>query len=1242
MKKLSRIVLFTLAFLLIFFSICFTPWGTRTILHIASSSIDGLSIEYGEGGLGGELTINSLRWQNAGVDASVENLLLNMDWQCSMSLRACIRKLYVDVIEVEVIPVPDGPESTASTERIALPFLLQIEQVGFGLLKVNIPQQLNVDVEHFDSKLRFFRTLNIDHLNIEAIKVNQIQTKEKEPVDGKALIAQIEQWQYPGLQLDALQIPIKLALADLTLGHFELWQNGVSSFNLSELNSAITTTYNNFQVKQLSFKTPDFMLQMSANVAADFEHKLQAMAQLSHGNNGNSNLQLNSSGKLDAIAARLSVDGTYQAKAQLNVNLISQQLPLDAKLEWQNIAIQSDQDQVLSEFGSLSLNGDIENVALNVNAHAEGSQIPATELTLSAKGNHRKLTLDKLHLASLDGLIEATGLVTVSDLVKMNLNTKLSGIHPQSFWPDIEADINGNLDVNFVYDGEHFQLHSDELNLFGSWFNRPLKTIGSIDVNSKTGINSANINLLAGDNRLNIDGQLDANSSIAAKLILDAPELSQLLPALEGSSQGEVSINGVLPIAEFTIDVTAEDLVLDELAIENVVVKGTGGLGEDSKFDISTKVAAAQIQQQDIEYLNLALMGSRESHTLNVQLQSDLIELALDVTGQLAQNEWKGSLNRGMAKSSAGEYQTDSTSIPIRANWLSKEYTLAAHCWRYEEAKLCVDKSSWVNHQADFGVSGHDLKLVAFAAQLFPDPERFASEAAVDFSLLGNWTGSGLPVVELTANVSPAQWSFKRENVTLNVTNLNLQANVDAQQVNSKLNLSTDEIGSLRAEIKILDPAESRTLDGTLAINSLLLAPLKNLFPQLHELDGTINSQVSIKGDLQAPQLYGQTSLQDMAFSADFLPSSINQLNQSITFKGQGVAFEGPYRLGEGPGFIKGELTWLPEVIGDIHVTGEEMEFDYKNTLRAKVSPDIHIDFTPNNLKVSGDVNIPYARVKVRELPPSAVSPSADTVVINRPQEDASTLKVTTDLRILIDKQKTNEVKIDAFGLTSDLQGSLALSKKGDVMLGDGDLRLVNGRYRAYGQDLVIRKGDIIFAGPIVSPMFNIEAIRDPVKTADNVIAGLRVEGAADNPQISVFSNPSMEQSAALSYLLRGQSITSNEETSTDAALADALIGFGLSKSENKITRVGQKLGVEDLALGTSGQGEETKISVSGNIAPGVQLRYGVGVFDSSSEVAIRYQVMPKLYLEAVSGLQNALDIYYQFSIRDDEETDTP
>ena len=70
-----------------------------------------------------------------------------------------------------------------------------------------------------------------------------------------------------------------------------------------------------------------------------------------------------------------------------------------------------------------------------------------------------------------------------------------------------------------------------------------------------------------------------------------------------------------------------------------------------------------------------------------------------------------------------------------------------------------------------------------------------------------------------------------------------------------------------------------------------------------------------------------------------------------------------------------------------------------------------------------------------------------------------------------------------------------------------GELAITKGTYDAYGQLLKIDPGRISYAGgPIDNPGFDITAYRDI--TEYNVRSGLRVQGTARQPQISVFSDP--------------------------------------------------------------------------------------------------------------------------------------
>jgi translocation and assembly module TamB len=122
-----------------------------------------------------------------------------------------------------------------------------------------------------------------------------------------------------------------------------------------------------------------------------------------------------------------------------------------------------------------------------------------------------------------------------------------------------------------------------------------------------------------------------------------------------------------------------------------------------------------------------------------------------------------------------------------------------------------------------------------------------------------------------------------------------------------------------------------------------------------------------------------------------------------------------------------------------------------------------------------------------------------------------------------------------------------------------------------------------------------------------------------------------MDQVKQLSYLLTGQDFDKpGESQDANTQLVNTLVSFGVGRSENGIGRLGRKLGVDNLNLQAAGVGEDTQVQISGRLSDKIQISYGLGVFDSVSEIKLRYDLLPDVYLEAVSGMQNALDLYYE------------
>ncbi|MCH1906033.1 translocation/assembly module TamB domain-containing protein, partial [Pasteurella multocida] len=244
------------------------------------------------------------------------------------------------------------------------------------------------------------------------------------------------------------------------------------------------------------------------------------------------------------------------------------------------------------------------------------------------------------------------------------------------------------------------------------------------------------------------------------------------------------------------------------------------------------------------------------------------------------------------------------------------------------------------------------------------------------------------------------------------------------------------------------------------------------------------------------------------------------------------------------------------------------------------------------------------------------------------PSKTKSGMEILSDLKINIGQ----DVYLNAYGLKTNLNGLLSVrQEKGNLGL-FGQIHLTNGRYASFGQDLLIRKGMISFSGQPSQPMLNIEAIRNPesMDTA-GVVAGIKVLGLAESPEIKVFSEPGMSQDQALSYVLTGRSLENSGEAGSGGSIGAALLGLGLAKSGKAVGGIGQAFGIQDLNLGTQGVGDSSKVVVSGNITPRLQVKYGVGLFDGLAEFTVRYRLIPKLYLQSVSGVTQAVDLLYQF-----------
>ena len=78
--------------------------------------------------------------------------------------------------------------------------------------------------------------------------------------------------------------------------------------------------------------------------------------------------------------------------------------------------------------------------------------------------------------------------------------------------------------------------------------------------------------------------------------------------------------------------------------------------------------------------------------------------------------------------------------------------------------------------------------------------------------------------------------------------------------------------------------------------------------------------------------------------------------------------------------------------------------------------------------------------------------------------------------------------------------------------------------------------------------------------------------------------------------------------------------------------KIGRSFGLESLVVDASGSDTDANVNITGYITPDLYLRYGVGVFTPVDKFTLRYQLTRRVYVEATSSIERAIDVFYNWS----------
>lgn len=1231
-----------LLLIIIVATVLFTHPGLKFALWGAEKALPQLQIEKVQGSLFPRFELHNVSFvdESLNIDAKVERLALAVNFRCFFDPKVCVDELRLQGLDFkmpELPPASEEQEETPPLRSISTPVPIFVNKVSFNDINVNVLGN-QIDWQTFSTAL----SMQGDRLVIAPTALKDINValapSEAEP-EAAAEEPKETDVTPQDIVLPEVWIPLTVEARRLDIHNFKL--AGETPVIVNHLGLVARAGGERVDVKTLELDMPEVEGKLSTQVtlSSNYPIKAQLDALVKQADAKGQKLSLSVSGSVGDLSLNATLSELVQAEIKGDIQLLKTQLPFDVEIK--NVQAQwplFGQSDYQVSVPSLAAKGSLDGYEVALETKASGKDIPAVDVALNGKGTLEQIDLESLVVKTLGGELSGKVMANWAAPINWQADLNLKNIQPGLQWKEAEGDISGNLSTSgSLTEQGGWQVSLPKLDIDGILRGYPLNVEGQLEASDKNGkgediqLTTQGLALSHGPNQLSAKGKID--KQILMDVEVNFPDFAKSVPDLAGKMQGKVALRGSLKEPDINLDLALNQINWQQQAnVETITLKGDVKPLPAPKANIS--LIANNITYDDIKVdsADLEVSGDEKLHQLTLDVVSDLVSTSLEIEGTFQQKPemiWDGALRRLTLSSQQGPWALQK-STAVKVNIDKQIANVQAHCWLQAESSVCLteDISVGKSGQAKLAINDFDFDQIK---QFLPPETKL--QGSVNAQVFAKWAPEKKPEVTLSVNMPKGQVEQALEQpIKVGWESFNFKAALAKDKLDAEWLFDVKDNGDLSGKVSLLNvSSEKPTIDGKVSLSTFHLDFLAPLIGEYSLFKANMNTDLAISGDVMHPKVNGQFLIDQMKLQGEVTPIDINSGQVVINFKGHQADLDAGILTPDGELNVTGDADWqdLQNWRTKARVFAKELNVDLPPMVKIKVEPDMTIDVTPQLAKIEGDINLPWGRIVVEELPPSAVGVSSDTVILDKnlqPVDDVAAMPfdVETNINIKIG----DDFQLAAFGLKGGLKGNLNVTQKDKGPFIVGEVNVVDGSYRSFGQDLLIKEGKILMNGPPDQPYLSIKAIRNPDNTQDDVIAGVQVSGPASDPSIEIFSEPAMNQANALSYLLRGQDI---DGEAGGNAMTTTLIGLSLAKSGRVVGEIGEAFGVQDLQLDTAGSGDDSQVTVSGYILPGLQVKYGVGIFNSLGEFTVRYRLMQDLYLEAVSGVDSAVDLLYQF-----------
>lgn len=611
--------------------------------------------------------------------------------------------------------------------------------------------------------------------------------------------------------------------------------------------------------------------------------------------------------------------------------------------------------------------------------------------------------------------------------------------------------------------------------------------------------------------------------------------------------------------------------------------------------------------------------GTLERHEGEITARNEDLDLGAKLRGGWRNDAWRGEI---VSLENAGAYPFE-LKTPAALEAGPKRVALGKFQAELAGARASVESVRWENRRLTS--SGRIAGLAAQWIAALLDVDKVAGDLALD----AEWDLAATPRLNGQVTVRRASGDLALGDTALGLSQAQLQARFKDDSVEVKAGVAS-RLGSAKAEGTVAGLARDSALRLTAEVEAAELRSLTQPLLTQARVSGHVSASLKVAGTVAAPELSG--ALRGDALGAEMPPWGIAyhdgrvradlDANRLVVTEARIVAGDGELTA-SGTLALGGEaattLSWEAKQFralgrpdrrlvasgnGVAHFDGKR--FGLKGELRADSG---HFEIDADSLpQLDDDVEVlgaPQGEVRVRKQGP---------------------LPLDLDLKLDLGSRLT----LRTYGFNGGVTGKARVyTGPAGELLAQGQVEAAKAVFYAYGQELEVDPGTLIFDGPIGNPALEITAWR----RRQQVEAGLRLTGTVQAPRMQLVSNPAVSENEKLSWLVLGRA--PGDAEGADLALLEAAGGavFGRGGQEPLQRRFAKRFGIDELTVRSSSQLEGNVVALGKRYADDIYISFEQAISTTTEYlVKLDYALTQRISLRGQTGTTSGVGLFYRYS----------